>query len=145
MLQRPMIRITVFNGCLEHRGTNGTLNGPDLNTRAAWPYTSGAGTMIAIADVGVELAHPEFSNSVVGSPHFNFVMQITNGTPPLRTGEWAHGTECSGLMIAQPNNSIGMAGIASQAQLASWVIFDTTGNLAPDDDLMSIYTNTNRT
>jgi subtilisin family serine protease/subtilisin-like proprotein convertase family protein len=124
---------------LEHRGTNGALNGPDLNVRAAWPYTSGAGTMIAVADVGVELAHPEFSNSVVGSPHFNFVMQITNGTPPLRTGEWAHGTECSGLMVAQVNNSIGMAGIACQAQLASWVIFDTNGNLAPDDQLMSMF------
>lgn len=124
---------------LEHRGSTGVLNGPDLNMRAAWPYTSGAGAMIAIGDTGVELTHPELSNAVAGAPHFNFDMQTTNGAPPERTGEWAHGTECSGLMVAETNNLIGMAGIAPQAQLASWVIFDTNMNLVADDELMSMY------
>jgi len=43
---------------LENRDANGTLLGVDLNLRAAWPVTRGAGTVIAVADDGVELTHP---------------------------------------------------------------------------------------
>ena len=124
---------------LEHRGANGALNGPDLNVRAAWPYTHGEKTTIAIADFGVELTHPEFSNNVGGAPHFNFDLLTTNGAPELRNATGAHGTECSGLMVADANNSIGMAGIAPAAHLASWVIFDTNGNLVSDEELMNMY------
>src|SRR5580704_15935408 len=125
---------------LEHRSSStGTLNGPDLNVRAAWPHTSGSGALIAIGDSGVELTHPELSNAVAGAPHFNFSDQTTNGAPPQRTSGWAHGTECAGLMVADTNNLTGMAGIAPEAQLASWIIFDSNENTIADDELMNMY------
>jgi subtilisin family serine protease/subtilisin-like proprotein convertase family protein len=124
---------------LEHRGGNGALNGPDLNLRAAWPFTRGQNTTIAIGDLGVELTHPEFSNNVGNTLHFNFVTQTTNAVPALRSGTWAHGTECSGLMVADANNAIGMSGIAPNAKLASWVIFDSNQVLVSDDRLMNMF------
>ena len=124
---------------LDHRSTNGTLNGPDLNVRAAWPFALGNGTIVALADIGVELAHPEFTNCVPGAPHFNFFLQNTNAIPAGRNSAWAHGTECAGLIAAQGYNSVGMAGIAPNTHLASWVIFDNNQNLVSDDVLMSMY------
>ena len=124
---------------LQHRDSNGVLNGPDLNVRAAWPFTLGDNTTVAVADLGVELIHPEFTNCLAGAPHFNFFLQNTNAAPAARTSAWAHGTECAGLIAAEANNSIGMAGIAPNASLASWVIFDTNQNLVSDDVLMTMY------
>ena len=37
--------------------TNGLRLNADLNIRAAWPYSRGAGVTIAIADTGFELDH----------------------------------------------------------------------------------------
>src|SRR6185295_15069737 len=37
---------------LEYRDATGTRLGADLNVRAAWPITRGAGTVIAVADDG---------------------------------------------------------------------------------------------
>jgi hypothetical protein len=124
---------------LEHRGANGALNGPDLNVRAAWPLTHGENTTVAVADLGVELIHPEFTNCLAGAPHFNFYLQNTNAAPAGRNSAWAHGTECAGLIAAEANNSIGMAGVAPSTHLASWVIFDTNQNLVSDDELMNMY------
>ena len=38
---------------LERRDTNGAATGMDLNVRAAWPSTRGAGITLAVADLGV--------------------------------------------------------------------------------------------
>src|SRR5579872_1931205 len=129
-----------FQWYLEHRNNDGTSAGVDLNVRAAWPYTHGEGITLAIADVGVELAHPELANRAAGGPHFNFVDGTTNAAPALSSAIWAHGTECAGLALAEGNNGIGIAGVAPGAHLASWVIFNTN-NLQPasDEQLMDMY------
>ncbi len=123
----------------EHRNADGSSAGMDLNTRAAWPWTLGAGVTIAIADTGVELTHPEFTNRAAGGPHFNFITGTTNAGPVGRSASFAHGTEVAGLALAEAGNGVGMAGAAPLAQLASWVIFDTNGALASDEQLMDMY------
>ena len=100
--------------------------------------------MIAVADGGVELTHPELANRAAGSPHFNFATQTADGTPPLDNAYWAHGTECAGLALAEANNLIGMAGVAPKARLASWVIFGTNSDpdllpVVSDEQLMDMY------
>ena len=113
-----------FQPTLDSRDTNtGVATIPDLNVRAAWPFTRGEGITIAVADVGVELNHPEFLRSTGGVPHRNFATGDTNGNPPLRSGFWAHGTGVAGLAAADQGNHQGMSGIAPRAGLASWVVF----------------------
>ena len=124
---------------LEQRNTNGAVTGPDLNVRAAWPYTRGEGVVVAVADLGVELVHPDLAPRVADALNHNFSDSSTNGQPFGRDRNWAHGTEVAGLIAAEGNNGIGMIGAAPGAQLASWVIFNTNQTLVSDEQLMDMY------
>src|SRR5262245_41352294 len=57
---------------LEHRNPDASRAGVDLNVRAAWPYSTGQGVTVAVADTGIEFGHPELAKSVVGQPHYSF-------------------------------------------------------------------------
>jgi subtilisin family serine protease len=123
---------------LENRNADGSSAGMDLNVRAAWPYSLGQGVTIAVADVGVELAHPELTNGVTGAPHFNFITQTTNAGPIDRFSSGAHGTEVAGLACASLND-YRMAGVAPGSGLASWVIFDGDYVIGTDEQLMDMF------
>src|SRR5438094_4781536 len=124
---------------LEQRNTNGAVTGPDLNVRAAWPYTRGEGVVVAVADLGVELVHPDLAPRVADALNHNFSDSSTNGQPFGRDRNWAHGTEVAGLIAAEGSNGIGMIGAAPGAQLASWVIFNSNQTLVSDEQLMDMY------
>ncbi|MEK7676137.1 MAG: S8 family serine peptidase [Verrucomicrobiota bacterium] len=128
---------------LEHRDAQAIKYGPDLNVRAAWPLTRGQGVTVAVADLGVQLNHPDLTSRTLGAPHFNFFDHTTNGNPAIATGptsgSWAHGTEVAGLIAAEGNNRAGMVGVAPEAQLASWVISATNGMLVGEEELMDMY------
>lgn len=122
------------------RNSDGSVAGPNMNVRGAWPVTRGEGMTMAVADVGVELDHLELSQRVAGAPHFNFTTQMANGLPASTGSTWAHGTEVSGLAVAEANNGRGMVGVAPKANLASWVIFTSPSQLlASDEQLMDMY------
>ena len=123
---------------LEHRQSDGTSAGVDLNTRAAWPFTTGQGVTVAVADTGIELDHEELSTTVAGQPHFSFLQQLPIGTPVDRLAEGAHGTEVAGLIAADLDHAR-MVGVAPGAGLASWVVVDTNQLLPSDELLMEMY------
>src|SRR5205807_7272500 len=81
---------------LENRDANGTSLGVDLNLRAAWPVTRGAGTVIAVADDGVELTHPELASRASNDLHFYFdgANGTTNAMPA--NSDDNHATEVAG-------------------------------------------------
>lgn len=103
---------------LENRKANGVPQGVDLNVRAAWPISQGAGVLIAIADTGLEISHPEFLVPTANQPHYNFDDGNTNGAQ--LTSADNHGTAVAGYAAAQGNNGIGVSGVAPAAFLASW-------------------------
>jgi subtilisin family serine protease/subtilisin-like proprotein convertase family protein len=109
---------------LENRDASGAQVGVDLNVRAAWPFSQGAGVLIAIADDGVEISHPEFAAPAAGQPHYNFDSGNTNGAQ-LAAGD-NHGTAVAGYAVAQGNNGIGVSGVAPAASLASWKMLGAT-------------------
>lgn len=126
---------------LENRNaTNGSPLGIDLNARGAWALGRGAGVTIAIADVGVELDHPELAPRTAGGPHHNFLTGSDDGSPSSRVGiVGAHGTACAGLAAATANDGWPMSGMAPEAGLASWVIVDRKNDLASDEHLAEMF------
>jgi subtilisin family serine protease/subtilisin-like proprotein convertase family protein len=124
---------------LENRDANGASLGVDLNLRAAWPFTRGKGTVIAVADDGVDLAHPEFVSRASNDLHFYF--DGGNGTTNAMPADADdnHSTEVAGLALAEGNNHRGMSGVAPQALLASWKIFLGLNFVASDEQMMDMF------
>ena len=109
---------------LENRNASGVPQGVDLNVRAAWPLSQGAGVLIAIADSGVDLAHPDFQAPAADQPHYNFDSGNTNGA---QLGSFDnHGTAVAGYAVARGNNGVGISGVAPAADLASWKMLGST-------------------
>lgn len=67
-----------------------------------------ANVTVAIIDTGLDVTHPEFANHVVSPRNFTGVGGETDVTD-----ETGHGTHVAGIIGAQANNKIGIAGVAS--------------------------------
>ncbi|MCP4092319.1 MAG: S8 family serine peptidase [Planctomycetes bacterium] len=75
----------------------------DINVEPAWNMgITGGGITVGIADNGAEQGHPDLAN--------NF-----NASASMSAGNSDHGTGCAGLIAAEANNSIGVAGVAYDA------------------------------
>ena len=123
---------------LENRdGNSGASLGVDLNVRAAWPVSRGSGVMVAVADDGADMAHPDLQANLRGNPHFNFASRLADGSHT--TVFQAHGTAIAGLIAAVGNNRVGMSGIAPEAKLASWVVWDTTDLMVSSEVLAEMF------
>jgi subtilisin family serine protease/subtilisin-like proprotein convertase family protein len=123
---------------LEQRNPQtGAQVGPDMNARAAWPYTLGQGVTVAVVDDGIEYTHPELSARAAGAPHFNFYANTTNGMPDTSIDK--HATAVAGLIAAELNNNLGGTAVAPGASLASWKIFGNGSVLATDEELMDMF------
>lgn len=109
---------------LENRATNGQRLGVDINARAAWPFSLGAGVTVAVADSGVDFSHPELLAAVNGMPHFNFLYGNTNAGPYTTVSQGAHGTSVAGIIAASSGNDLGIAGVAPAAGIVSWAVLD---------------------
>lgn len=93
-------------------GQVGTANA-DIDGVEAWGSTRGASSVIvAVLDTGVSLSHPDLAGKLLSG--FNAMSS---------TGSWddnfnlSHGTFCSGIIAANTNNLIGIAGIAPDCKV----------------------------
>lgn len=112
---------------LENRDTNtGIRLGFDLNVRAAWALSRGAGVVVVQGDDGLEVDHPDLRDNTAGAPHFNFFNNTEDGRHPGSNA--GHGTAVGGLIAARSGNRVGVVGVAPEVRLASWVVFNTLGN-----------------
>ncbi len=128
---------TDWQAHLENRDSEGRPLGVDLNVRAAWPFSRGDGVVVALADDGFELGHPDLRDRAEGAPHFNFLNSSAAGEP---SGAFSnHGTAVAGLIAATAGNGTGIAGVAPRARLASWVIFGSSDQLASEEALMDMF------
>ncbi|MEW6156165.1 MAG: S8 family serine peptidase [Verrucomicrobiota bacterium] len=122
---------------LENRDGSGARLGADLNVRGAWPITRGEGIIIAIADEGVELSHPELQRRAAGAPHYNFDTSMPDGNPVF--SRQIHGTAVAGLAVAEQNNKRGMSGVAPRAHFASWLVFTSSDDLVSEERVMDMF------
>src|SRR5690606_33902002 len=100
--------------------------GADVKMREAWEITTGSSEIsIAIMDTGIRMNHPEFAGRILENPNevINGIDDDGNGliddlygwdfvnndnTP---TDDHGHGTNVTGITVANGNNGIGYAGV----------------------------------
>jgi uncharacterized delta-60 repeat protein len=93
---------------LNNTGQSGGTPNADINAPEAWEITTGdPNIIVAVLDDGVDTDHPDLVNNIVaGYDFYNW------DNTPDPAGNEAHGTACAGLIAAQGNNDIGVAGVA---------------------------------
>lgn len=93
-----------------------------IKTEAAWAATTGAGSVVAVVDSGVDLTHPDLAGNLVAGATF------IDCDPSCGNGDWKgpngvgddgdeHGTHVSGIVAAVADNGIGIAGVAPDAKI----------------------------
>ncbi len=91
-----------------------------------WDTTTGNNQVIAILDTGVNPFHEDLLGKVAQDRSYDFV----NGQLPSRTQLWddeGHGTAVAGIIAANTNNGIGIAGINWNSILLSVKVLDSNG------------------
>lgn len=106
---------------------------PAINLPAAWDITTGVrlskDVIVAVADTGVFLDHPEFAGQLVSGYDFIKDTKMSNdgngidnnpddpGDDDGWRGDSWHGTHVAGTVAAKTNNNSGVAGVAWNAKI----------------------------
>src|SRR5581483_1082488 len=99
----------------------------------AWAHTTGRGVRVGIVDTGVDLNHEDLAGKVVegtscvgaaGDP------AKCHGSPQDDQG---HGTHVAGIIAANKDNGLGIAGVAPDAQLVVAKALTAKGEGSEDD------------
>jgi thermitase len=98
-------------------------NRADIKATAAWEETKGrAETVIAVADTGVDLLHPDIKNKIKSAGR-----DIVNNDDDA-TDDNGHGTYVAGIAAAETNNNQGIAGVAWNAMILPIKVVDQDGS-----------------
>ncbi len=94
------------------------------NVPAAWDYTTGSsGVYVGVLDSGVDVTHIDMSTRVNTTLSRDFVGDDYSATEdPI-----GHGTKVAGIIGAQGNNEVGIAGVSWNATLVSLRVANTAG------------------
>ncbi|HEY6866334.1 MAG TPA: S8 family serine peptidase, partial [Candidatus Eisenbacteria bacterium] len=99
-------------------GVYGGLAGADIHAAAAWTISVGSdGLRLAIADTGIDPAHPELARVLPdGSPRIERALNVTSEPGGAVTDSFGHGTPVAGIMAALTGegahfDSLGIAGV----------------------------------
>ena len=111
---------------LYNTGQSGGIPGIDINYCPARQITTGnSNVVVAVVDQGVELNHPDLTNMHALS------YNADSGTSPSAV-IGPHGTACAGIIGAEADNGIGVAGIAPDCPLMSISVDVTAPNSDPN-------------
>lgn len=93
-----------------------------VNAPAAWTLNRGAGVKVAVIDTGIDYDHPDLRPNVKGG---------WNATDAERANDFkddhGHGTHVAGT-VAAVRNSVGVAGVAPEAELYGVKVLDAYGS-----------------
>jgi subtilisin family serine protease len=110
---------------------------PKISAPAAWDVATGSpSVLVAIIDTGIDRTHPDLVNAIWQNPYDakdgidndgNGLVDDVNGWNFYRnnddlTDSTGHGTHLAGLIAAQRNNGIGVAGVASGVKVLPIVV-----------------------
>ncbi len=107
---------------LKNTGQHCSTSSIDIRAENAWSIATGSNVQIAVFDHGIKMDHPDLVNNILGTGYD----AQTNTTPSILRGP--HGTLCAGVAGAEQNNTIGVSGVAPNADLISVSISLTWGD-----------------
>ena len=101
---------------LKNIGQSGGTTGVDIKAEQAWGITTGSSNIrVAVLDIGVEKNHPDLVNRIVQG--YDATGGNSGGAPTVDDSWSAHGTACAGIVGAEANNDIGIAGVAYNCRI----------------------------
>ncbi|TCO50507.1 subtilisin family serine protease [Kribbella antiqua] len=110
---------------------DGVGQSPYLNTvrmPQAWDLSKSTGSQtVAVLDTGVDAGHPDLAGRLV--PGYNAITNVAQ-TPVDDNG---HGTMTLGIIAANTNNTIGIAGVGWSAKAMPVKVLDAEGSGYDDD------------
>jgi thermitase len=99
---------------------------PGVGALPAWDRSLGAGQVIAVVDTGVDLTHPDLVPNLWSGPggiHGHDFVDNDDVPDDFNL----HGSHVAGTAAAVANNSLGVAGVAPQAQIMGVRVLDAEG------------------
>ncbi|MDR1690291.1 MAG: S8 family serine peptidase [Candidatus Methanoplasma sp.] len=99
----------------------------NMGLPSAWNSTTGSSSVtVAVMDTGIDGTHPDLTNRINRSMSRDFVsgsaVAVDDPVDPH-----GHGTHVAGIIGAQGNNGIGIAGTCWDVTLVSLRVFDSSG------------------
>jgi uncharacterized repeat protein (TIGR02543 family) len=99
----------------------------------AWAITEGSpDVVVAVIDTGVDIYHPELISSIASTGYNSYFGQ--EGLEFV-LDDRGHGTQVTGVIAADKNNNIGIAGAAPEVTIlpikANTILYDSTGKATP--------------
>ncbi len=108
--------------------------GEDINIEPIWSRCTddsckGEGVRIAVVDNGLEITHEDLATNIVADKSYNYINFST--TPSA--GD--HGTSVAGIIAAR-DNSVGIRGVASRAELVGYDLLSASTNINEVDAMV---------
>ncbi|MCW1968578.1 MAG: S8 family serine peptidase [Anaerolineae bacterium] len=103
---------------LNNTGQANGKAGAHINAVAAWGVTTGTNDiLIGILDTGIDLSHPDLTRKIFGGYDFA-------NNDELPRDDHGHGTHIAGIVGAQSNNGIGVAGVCWNCRMMVVKVLD---------------------
>lgn len=122
---------------LNNTGQTGGTSDADMDVEEAWDEEQGSSdVVIAVIDTGVDLDHPDLESKILWSGGsvvgYDFVNDDSNPDD-----DYGHGTHCAGIIAAETNNSIGIAGVCPNCKIIPLKFLDAYGSGWTSDAILS--------
>ena len=137
---------------LANTGQDGGTTGADISILGAWFKTTGSSkVVVAVLDSGVNYTHPDLINNIWVRPadmaaytddergEFNDLHGFNatdNARDPMDDN--GHGTHCAGIIGAEGNNGIGIAGINWNVEIMPLKFLNANGSGTTKDAIEAI-------
>jgi thermitase len=137
---------------LDNSGQRGGKRGADIRALSAWAKTKGsAKVVVAVIDSGVEYTHPDLMNNIWIRPaqidvyrdeelgaiddKYGYNAVSNTGDPMDDNG---HGTHCAGIIGAEGDNNLGIAGINWKVEIMPLKFISSNGSGTTKDAIECI-------
>ena len=127
----------------------------DIGAVGAWEVSTGAGAVVAVIDTGIDVGHEDLSPNIWSNPGeipgngidddnngyiddvqgWDFCENDSSVHNPANLNDEQHGTHVAGIIAAVKDNSMGIAGVASNAKIMPLKAF--TGGTAYTSEIIA--------